>query len=78
MALTREQALTGTRFHEDGERRKDGTCYVHRRNGATQTWKTRPADYRTPVKYGLKGYGQITPANAHLFHAEEDCPWGNQ
>lgn len=77
MPVTRAQALSEDRFHEDSARRADGTCYVHRRNGATQTWKSRPADFRTPIKYGLRGYGQLTPANAHLFHTEADCPFGN-
>jgi hypothetical protein len=68
---------TTMRFHENTQR-PNGTCYVHRRNGATQTWKTRPGDFRIPVKYGLKGYGNITPANIDQFHAEDDCPHGNR
>lgn len=31
-----------------------------RRNGRTQTWKTRPNDYRIPIKAGLRVYGEIT------------------
>lgn len=31
-----------------------------RRNGKTQTWKTRPAEFRIPIKFGLYGYGEIT------------------
>lgn len=34
-----------------------------RRNGATQTWKTRPGDFRVPVKYGMRSYGQLIPAD---------------
>lgn len=37
-----------------------GTKYWElRRNGKTQTWKTRPDDFSIPVKYGFKGYAQI-------------------
>ena len=34
-----------------------------RRNGATKVWKTRPNDFRIPIKYGFKGYGAITHQN---------------
>lgn len=71
--ITFRQAILASEFHEN-QTRPNGTCYVHRRNGATQTWKTRPGEFRVPVKYGLKGYGQITNANADKFHAAEDCP----
>lgn len=33
----------------------DGKRHIQcRRNGATKLWKTRPNDFRIPVKYGLK------------------------
>lgn len=31
-----------------------------RRNGRTQTWKTRPGEFRIPVVAGLRAYGEIT------------------
>lgn len=34
-----------------------------RRNGRTQTWKTRPNDFRIPVKAGLRSTAQITHDN---------------
>lgn len=34
-----------------------------RRNGATQIWKTRPGEYRVPVKYGMRSYGQLIAAD---------------
>jgi hypothetical protein len=52
-----------------------------RRNGATQTWKTRPGEFRVPVKYGLRGYGQLITADGapygpwHVGTAE-DCELG--
>lgn len=70
--ITFEQALTAAEFHEN-ERRPDGTCYRHRRNGKTQTWKTRPGHFRIPVVYGLRGYGQITHETADKFHLASEC-----
>jgi hypothetical protein len=72
MGITIQQAMTAREFHFN-ERRPNGTCYVHRRNGRTQTWKTRPGEFRIPVKYGLRDYGQITHRNADQFHLPEDC-----
>jgi hypothetical protein len=45
-----------------------------RRNGRTQRWKTRPGEFRIPVKFGLRTYGAITDFNQSNFHAAEDCP----
>lgn len=45
----------------------NGREWVCRRNGKTQTWKTRPDDYRIPVKAGLRAYGNVTPTNHSDF-----------
>lgn len=42
----------------------DDTPLRVRRNGKLTTWKTRPGQYRLPVKYGLKTGTYITEANA--------------
>jgi hypothetical protein len=47
---------------------------IVRRNGATQLWKTRPEEYRIPVKEGFKGYGSITQDNAAHYHTADNCP----
>jgi hypothetical protein len=75
--ITRAQAMTASRFHEDA------TCNAKRaatwrRNGATQTWKTRPGEFRLPVKYGIRDYFAITDANAAGWHTEQDCPHGHR
>jgi hypothetical protein len=70
--ITRQQALTAREFHEDHE--PAGKIYTWRRNGATQTWKTRPDDFRIPVKYGLRSYGQIRETDAYRFHVAGECP----
>jgi hypothetical protein len=72
MTVTRHQAMTADRFHEDHG--PTGKIYEWRRNGVTRTWKTRPDDFRTPIKYGLNSYDQLTPSNAHTMHVAEECP----
>lgn len=42
---------------------RNGNQWKLRRNGRTQTWKTRPGHFRIPVKAGLKSYGEITHEN---------------
>lgn len=70
--ITKQDALTADRFHEDHE--PAGKIYEWRRNGATQTWKTRPDDFRIPVKYGYRSTSQLTQADAHRFHRADQCP----
>lgn len=41
-------------------RMANGRLWRCRRNGATQTWKTRPGEFRIPIKAGHNRYGQIT------------------
>lgn len=48
-----------------------------RTNGACQVWKTRPSEFRQPIKNGLRNYSNITEATAHQFHRAEDCPHGH-
>lgn len=43
-------------------------------NGRCQVWKTQPGRFRLPIKYGLRGYGEVTERNADIFHLAEDCP----
>lgn len=61
--LTKDQALTAQGFHLDGD-----CAHTWRRNGRTQTWVTRPDDFRIPVKYGLRSYDAITHREAHRVH----------
>lgn len=41
-----------------------------RANGKCQTWKTRPNEFKLPIKHGLYDYGYLTHENAHLFIVE--------
>lgn len=41
-------------------RMNNGNWWKVRRNGRTQTWKTRPTEFRIPIKIGFRGTGAIT------------------
>lgn len=62
--ITKSQAMWCGTFYHRTERNADGTAVRCRANGKCQTWKTRPDDFRLPVKYGLKFCFYITPVNA--------------
>jgi hypothetical protein len=79
--VTKEQAMSADMFHYGTCTRTTGprggvTEHVEqwRRNGSTQVWKTRPGEFRVPIKYGMRGYSQLTDGNASEFHTEADCP----
>lgn len=40
--------------------------------GKIQTWKTRPEDFKIPIKHGLYTYGYLTKHNNDLFSLLED------
>ena len=44
-----------------------GNPVLARVNGKMQVWKTRPEDFKLPMKHGLYNYFYITPTNAHLW-----------
>lgn len=80
MGITKAQALTESEFHYGKCYQTfspTGICTQHterwRRNGQTQVWKTRPDDFRVPIKHGLKHCANITPASAVDFHTSQDC-----
>ena len=60
----------GTVFHMNDETNSDGTPVRWRVTGQVKTWKTRPEQFKIPVKHGLYDYGYITESNLHLFHLE--------
>ncbi len=63
--VTKDDAMTGRMFHHVREKNADGTPLRVRANGACKTWKTRPDEFRLPVKYGLYRYLYIDHDNAH-------------
>lgn len=82
--VTKQQALTARVFHYVGKQQCKRTVGPRggvkvsivecRRNGATKTWKTRPQEFRVPVKYGMYEYAYISQDNAEDWHTAEDCP----
>lgn len=57
-----------------GPRGGEHVSIVHvRPSGRCQTWKTRPNEFRLPVKYGLYESSAITERNASQFHLASDC-----
>lgn len=38
-----------------------------RRNGRTQTWRTRHKEFSIPIKFGFRGYGRVDHSNTELF-----------
>ena len=43
-------------------------------SGRCQTWKTRPDEFRVPVKYGLYASGEVTNRNGANYHLASACP----
>ncbi len=63
--ITKQQVMTYRRFYHKTCRNADGTAARCRANGVCKTWKTRPDDFRLPVKWGLKNCFYLTPTNAN-------------
>lgn len=87
--LDRDNAITAQYFHHGDDCAQSvtvgprgGITYPRteswRRNGRTQTWKSRPAGFRIPVKYGMYAYGQLIEADSERWHVgtAEDCEIG--
>lgn len=65
--ITKRQATNATyrqEFHHKTLKNADGTPVRCRVNGKCKTWKTRPEDFRLPVKHGLYQCFYITQHNA--------------
>jgi len=54
-------------------RMEKGAWWQVRRNGRTQTWKTRPGAWRIPIKVGFKTCGELTDATPVATAAGEDA-----
>jgi hypothetical protein len=66
--MTQYRSLDGLPLAEVERLLDAGVVWTHvdrdrmwrvRRNGKTQTWKTKPGHFRIPIKMGLRNYGQI-------------------
>lgn len=68
--ITVEQACAlkhGDIIHHATQRNADGTPVRARVTGKVQVWKTRPGDYRVPLKSGMYAYGALSPSVAHAW-----------
>ena len=61
--LTVEQANHAIDHGLVWARMSRGELWQCRRNGATKTWKTRPGEFRIPVKAGFSACGELTHNN---------------
>lgn len=77
LALVKDEFHHGTCTRTHGPRGGERETVVrYRRMGATKTWKTRPEEFRVPVKFGMRARDswEITHENGDEFHAADDCP----
>ena len=72
---------SGQTYHHVSSKNSDGTPTRCRVNGRCKVWKTRPDDFRLPVKHGLRDCFYITPENcadwvvdADLWTITNDAP----
>ena len=69
--ITREQALTlrlYTTIHQVDSYNANGSPTRWRINGMCKTWKTRPLDFRLPIKHGLTTCDYLTQWNQASFY----------
>lgn len=59
----KQEAISANEFWHRLLRNADGSPIRARRSGKTQVWKTRPYEFKKPVKYGLKKSFYITHKN---------------
>ena len=73
--ITKDQALTETVFHFERPGNRNG-CERWSRNGAPKVWKTRPDEFRVPIKHGLYAYSYFTHHDTQTpaWHTEGECP----
>jgi len=62
--VTKENQSGISTFYHVSKPNTTGRLRV-RRNGSTKTWKTRPEEFKIPVKYGLYEHGYIDQNNCH-------------
>ncbi len=63
--ITKNDALTVRHFEHVTMKGSDGKPVRCRAMGKCQVWKTRPNEFKLPVKYGLYQSFYITQDNAH-------------
>lgn len=61
--MTRQEIEAALDHSRVKYRMANGNLWSVRRNGATKLWKTRPNEFRIPIKIGFRDYGEITERN---------------
>ena len=73
--ITKEQAMglpIGEVLFFDQAFNTDGTPQRWRVNGKCHTWKTRPDEFKVPLKHGLRSYGYLNNQTARNLHLTEE------
>ena len=68
--LTKENQEGVSIFFSTVLKNADKTRLRARRNGKTKTWKTRPNEFKIPVKHGMYDYGYIDAATAKYWYID--------
>lgn len=68
--MTRQEFETALDARKVQVMGRTGKWYDIRRNGATQTWKTRPDEFSTPVKVGFRECFRVTERELSLNAAD--------
>ena len=72
--ITKEIAINskvGDVYYHESRKDSRGAPIKCRVSGKCKTWKTRPLEYRLPVKHGLYSNFYIEHTNAHEWRKEE-------
>lgn len=67
--ITKQIAMVARNFEHVTLKNKDGTPARCRAMGKCKVWKTRPNDFKLPVKYGMYDSFYITNDNANEWNA---------
>lgn len=67
--ITKQIAMVARNFEHKTVKNKDGSPLRCRAMGKCKVWKTRPNDFKLPVKYGMYDSFYITNDNANEWNA---------
>ena len=76
--LTKENQAEANMFYSKALKNADGSPLKARRSGKTKTWKTRPNEFRIPVKYGFKHSFYITQNNCQGWQIKDVLDEGRE
>lgn len=63
--------VTGEILLHKTSKNADGTPMRWKVNGAVKLWKTRPDDFKVPIKNGLYNYCYLIPDNVGDFYLDK-------